>query len=48
MKKKYYHIDDEKLYYNIISKIKISKEKSIIFLNGDVGAGKTTFVKSYL
>ena len=48
MKKKYSHIDDEKLYYKIISKLKISEEKSIIFLNGDVGAGKTTFVKSYL
>ena len=48
MKKNYYHINDEKLYYKIISKLKISQQKSIIFLNGDVGAGKTTFVKSYL
>ena len=48
MKKNYYHINDEKLYYKIINVLKISKEKSIIFLNGDVGAGKTTFVKSYL
>lgn len=48
MKKNYYHINDEKLYYKIINGLKISKEKSIIFLNGDVGSGKTTFVKSYL
>jgi len=48
MKKNYYHINDEKLYYKIINRLKISKEKSIIFLNGDVGAGKTTFVKSCL
>ena len=47
-KKYYYHINDETIYSKLIEKVKISKSKCIIFLNGEVGAGKTTFVKSYL
>ena len=44
----YYHINDETIYPKLIDRINISKSKCIIFLNGQVGAGKTTFVKSYL
>ena len=47
-KKYYYHVDDENLYHKVLDNIKISKDKYIIFLNGNVGAGKTSFVKSYL
>ena len=47
-KKYYYHINDENIYSRLIDRINISKSKCIVFLNGEVGAGKTSFVKSYL
>ena len=46
--KNYYHINNEKYYYKILEKLSLSSDKFIIFLDGNVGAGKTTFVKSCL
>ena len=45
---KYFHISKEILYHKLIDKLGITDKKCIIFLNGNVGAGKTTFVKSFL
>ena len=45
---KYFHISNEILYHKLIDKLGITDKKCIIFLNGNVGAGKTTFVKSFL
>ena len=47
-RKYYYHINNEIIYPKLIDRINIPRNKCIVFLNGEVGAGKTTFVKSYL
>tara|TARA_B100001741_G_C16528295_1_gene588216 strand:- start:1026 stop:1457 length:432 start_codon:yes stop_codon:yes gene_type:complete len=46
--KNYYHISKESFFYKIIEDLDLLNDKYIIFLNGAVGSGKTTFVKSYL
>ena len=46
--KNYYHVSKESFFYKIIEDLDLLNDKYIIFLNGAVGSGKTTFVKSYL
>lgn len=47
-KKNYYHVSKEYFFYKILEDLDLLNDKYIVFLNGAVGSGKTTFVKSYL
>ena len=47
-RKNYYHVNKESFFYKILEDLDLLNDKYIVFLNGAVGSGKTTFVKSYL
>tara|TARA_Y100000590_G_scaffold102939_2_gene116990 strand:+ start:2880 stop:3308 length:429 start_codon:yes stop_codon:yes gene_type:complete len=46
---KYYYTDTEKSYYKIFNDINLSKSNNhIFFLNGDIGSGKTSIVRTFI
>ena len=46
---KYYHLNDESLYPCIFDNINLKNNKKLlIYLNGEVGSGKTSLVRSFI
>ena len=46
---KYYHLNDESLYPYIFDNINLKNNKKLlIYLNGEVGSGKTSLVRSFI
>ena len=46
---KYFHLSSESMYSILFKKIKLTKQKkSLIFLHGEIGAGKTSLVNSFI
>ena len=49
MKKNYYHIINESNYDYIFRNLTIKKSKNyIFFLTGEVGSGKSTFIRLFI
>tara|TARA_B100000959_G_scaffold203187_1_gene212757 strand:+ start:169 stop:600 length:432 start_codon:yes stop_codon:yes gene_type:complete len=46
---KYFHLSSENVYSSFFQKLKLTEQKkSLIFLHGEIGAGKTSLVKSFI